>query len=82
MVQFLGKSEATEDSEVADCWLAPMPGLIRCLDVEGLSGRAVEHMDRGHDRFSAVDGWHPSRLEKGLCGGHHHLVAVLETRRR
>lgn len=54
MVQFLGKSEATEDSEVADCWLAPMPGLIRCLDVEGLSGRAVEHMDRGHDRFSQL----------------------------
>ena len=42
VVGLLGEHETAEDAEVAHHWLAPVPGLIWCLAVEGLGGPVVE----------------------------------------
>jgi hypothetical protein len=50
VVELLGEGETTKDVEVAHHWLPPMLGLVRCLAIKGLGGRAVEEMDDSHHR--------------------------------
>jgi hypothetical protein len=77
VVELLSESEIAKDAEVAHHWLAPVPGLIWCLAVKGLGGRAVEEMDDSHHRLPLVDCRYPSLLEEGAGGSHHRVVAVL-----
>lgn len=67
MAMLLAERQTTKDAEVAHHQLAPVPGL---------GGRAVEEMDDGHHCLTVVDRRHPSMLEEGPGGGHHHLVSA------
>ena len=71
------KERQPNNAEVAHHRLAPVPGLVRRLAIKGLGGQAVEEMDSSHHCLTLVDGRHPSLLEEGASGGHHHLVAAL-----
>ena len=48
VVPLLDEGEAAEDAQLADRWLAPMPGLIWRLAVECAGQRAVEQVYNGH----------------------------------
>jgi len=78
VVELLDEGQAAEDAKVAHRGLAPVPGLVWRLAVEGLGGGAVEQVDGGHHRLTPVDRRHPSLLEEGTGGGHHRLVAALD----
>ena len=52
MVLLLDEDEAAEDAQLADRWLAPMPGLIWRLAVERTGRRAVEQVYGGHHGLS------------------------------
>jgi hypothetical protein len=78
VVELLDHGQAAKDTKVAHCGLAPMPGLIWRLAVEGLGGGAVEKVDDSHHYLTPIECRHPSLLEEGASGGHHCLVVTLD----
>jgi hypothetical protein len=51
VVELLDEGQAAEDAKVAHRRLAPVPGLVWCLAIEGLGGGAIEQVGGSHHRL-------------------------------